>query len=50
MDPNEKNAAEALRAKEELAFLEPGQPLDFDPDEAQALGAFRENALSQDDL
>lgn len=45
---DEKNAAEALREKME-DFMIPGFQVELDPDEAEAIGAFVEDALSEED-
>ncbi|HCG9146956.1 TPA: conjugal transfer protein TraD [Vibrio parahaemolyticus] len=45
---DQANAAEALREKLDDAMT-PGYQTEFDPDEAEAVGAFVEDALSEED-
>ena len=46
---DEANSAEVLQEK--LADAEiPGAQIEFDPDEAEKVGAFVEDALSEDDI
>ena len=40
----------ALDQKEVMSAAELGQPVELTPEEAEALGAFRESALSLDDV
>ncbi|AFJ03858.1 Protein traD (plasmid) [Methylophaga frappieri] len=45
---DQANAAEALREKLDDAMT-PGYQTEFDPDEAETVGAFVEDALSEED-